>query len=76
MDNCFTGRRDRSCQTSEKDVLYILLAGWVTVVKNELINGRVSIILIGNMAPTAMPQYTYDNPTILIRFTNKRSYTK
>ena len=30
MDNCFTGRRDRSRQTSEKDVLYILLAGPVT----------------------------------------------
>ena len=27
MDNCFTGRRDRSCQTSEKDVLYIIPAG-------------------------------------------------
>ena len=27
MDNCFTGRRDRSRQTSEKDVLYIILAG-------------------------------------------------
>ena len=24
MDNCFTGRRDRSRQTPEKDVLYIL----------------------------------------------------
>ena len=23
MDNCFIGRRDRSRQTSEKDVLYI-----------------------------------------------------
>ena len=22
IDNCFTGRRDRSCQTSEKDILY------------------------------------------------------
>ena len=30
MDNCFTGRRDRSRQTSEKDVLYILPAGPVT----------------------------------------------
>ena len=27
MDNCFTGRRDRSRQTSEKDVLYIIPAG-------------------------------------------------
>ena len=27
MDNCFTGRRDRSRQTSEKDVLYIISAG-------------------------------------------------
>ena len=32
MDNCFTGRRDRSRQTSEKDVLYILPAGPVTCV--------------------------------------------
>ena len=30
MDNCFTGRCDRSRQTSEKDVLYILPAGPVT----------------------------------------------
>ena len=30
MDNCFTGRRDRSRQTPEKDVLYILPAGPVT----------------------------------------------
>ena len=30
MDNCFTGWRDRSRQTSEKDVLYILPAGPVT----------------------------------------------
>ena len=30
MDNCFAGRRDRSRQTSEKDVLYILPAGPVT----------------------------------------------
>ena len=27
MDKCFTGRRDRSRQTSEKDVLYIIPAG-------------------------------------------------
>ena len=27
MDNCFTGRRDRSRQTSEKDILYIIPAG-------------------------------------------------
>ena len=27
MDNCFTGRRDRSRQTSEKDVLYRIPAG-------------------------------------------------
>ena len=27
MDNCFTGRRDRSRQTPEKDVLYIIPAG-------------------------------------------------
>ena len=27
MDNCFTGRRDRFRQTSEKDVLYIIPAG-------------------------------------------------
>ena len=30
MDNCFTVRRDRSRQTSEKDVLYIIPAGPVT----------------------------------------------
>ena len=30
MDNCFTGRRDRYCQTPEKDVLYTILAGPVT----------------------------------------------
>ena len=30
MDNCFTGRRDRSRQTPEKDVIYILPAGPVT----------------------------------------------
>ena len=30
MDNCFTGRRDRSRQTSEKEVLYILPTGLVT----------------------------------------------
>ena len=29
MDNCFTGRRDRSRQTSEEDVLYIIPAGLV-----------------------------------------------
>ena len=29
MDNCFTGRRDRSRQTPEKDVLYIIPAGLV-----------------------------------------------
>ena len=29
MDNCFTGQCDRSCQTSEKDVLYIIPAGRV-----------------------------------------------
>ena len=27
MDNCFTGRRDRSRQTPEKDILYIIPAG-------------------------------------------------
>ena len=27
MDNCFTGRHDWSRQTSEKDILYIILAG-------------------------------------------------
>ena len=27
MDNCFTGRHDRSRQTPEKDVLYIIPAG-------------------------------------------------
>ena len=27
MDKCFTGRRDRSRQTPEKDILYIILAG-------------------------------------------------
>ena len=27
MDNCFTGRRDRSHQTPEKDVLYRIPAG-------------------------------------------------
>ena len=27
MDNCFTGRRNRSRQTPEKDVLYIIPAG-------------------------------------------------
>ena len=30
MDNCFTGRHDRSRQTPEKDALYILPAGPVT----------------------------------------------
>ena len=30
MVNCFTGRRDRSCQMPEKDVLYIIPAGPVT----------------------------------------------
>ena len=30
MDNCFTGWRDRSRQTSEKDVLYIIPAVPVT----------------------------------------------
>ena len=30
MDSCFTGQRDQSRQTPEKDVLYILLAGLVT----------------------------------------------
>ena len=29
MDNCFTGQRDWSRQTPEKDVLYILPAGLV-----------------------------------------------
>ena len=32
MDNCFTGRRDRSRQTPEKDVLYIIPAGPVSSV--------------------------------------------
>ena len=32
MDNCFTGRRDWSRQTPEKDVLYIILARPVTSV--------------------------------------------
>ena len=32
MDNCFTGRRDRSRQTPEKDVLYIVPAGPVSSV--------------------------------------------
>ena len=30
MDNCFTGRRNRSRQMPEKDILYILPAGLVT----------------------------------------------
>ena len=30
MDNCFTGRRDRSCQMTEKVILYKLPAGLVT----------------------------------------------
>ena len=30
MDNCFTRRRDRSCQTPEKDVQYRIPAGPVT----------------------------------------------
>ena len=30
MDNCFTGQHDRSRQTPEKDVLYIIPAGPVT----------------------------------------------
>ena len=30
MDNCFTGRRDRSRQTTEKVILYIILEGPVT----------------------------------------------
>ena len=42
MDNCFTGRRDRSCQTSEKDVLYKLPAGPVT----ECAFARWRIILL------------------------------
>ena len=32
MDNCFTGRRDRSRQMPEKDVLYIVPAGPVSSV--------------------------------------------
>ena len=32
MDNCFTGRCDRSRQTPEKDVLYIIPAGPVSSV--------------------------------------------
>ena len=32
MDNCFTGRRVRSRQTPEKDVLYIVPAGPVSSV--------------------------------------------
>ena len=32
MDNCFTGRRDQSRQTPEKDVLYIIPAGPVSSV--------------------------------------------
>ena len=32
MDNCFTSRRDRSRQTPEKDVMYIILAGPVSSV--------------------------------------------
>ena len=32
MDNYFTGRRDRSRQTPEKDVLYIIPAGPVSSV--------------------------------------------
>ena len=32
MDNCFTGRRDRSRQTPEKDVLYIIPTGPVSSV--------------------------------------------
>ena len=32
MDNCFTGRHDRSRQTPEKDVLYIIPAGPVSSV--------------------------------------------
>ena len=31
MDNCFTGQLDRSRQTPEKDLLYIIPAGPVTV---------------------------------------------
>ena len=30
MDNCFTGRHNRSCQTPEKDILYIILARLVS----------------------------------------------
>ena len=44
MDNCFTGRHDRSRQTPEKDVLYIILAGPVSSVHSL---GGASYLLPG-----------------------------
>ena len=41
MDNCFTGQRDRSRQTPEKDVLYIIPAGLVTECTSFLLSKHI-----------------------------------
>ena len=38
MDNCFTGRRDRSRQTTGKVILYIIPAGSVTFARCRLVS--------------------------------------
>ena len=56
MDNCFTGRRNRSRQTSEKDVLYILPAGPVT----ECAFARWRIVLHFLFAEDFLQRYVFE----------------
>ena len=46
MDNCFTGRRDRSRQTSEKDVMYIILLGYPNLYISGETSGYVGFELV------------------------------
>ena len=71
MDNCFTGRRDWSCQTPEKDVLYIIPAGPVRRAHSP---GVASYILFLSRQRDIIASFSFGARRYQTRFLQRRTF--
>ena len=69
MDNCFTGRRDRSRQMSEKDVLYRIPAGPARRVHSP---GGASYFLFLSRHRDVIASFSFGAWRVKMCFHNKR----
>ena len=71
MDNCFTGRRDRSRQTPEKDVLYIIPAGPIRRVHSP---GGASYFLFLSRQRDVIASFSFGAWRVKTCFLNKQIF--